>query len=65
VIAWSVGTAASLLFVNYENLFSNVASNTFFNDRLIASLHGADISGIVSMGAAAVIYSAGQRLRPA
>src|SRR5437879_5162985 len=36
--AWSVGTAASLLFVNYDNLFSNIgggAGQTFFNQNLI------------------------------
>jgi hypothetical protein len=47
----------SLLFVNYDNLFSNVtASPHFFNDGLVGALHGADVSGLVSMGVAAAIY---------
>jgi NCS1 family nucleobase:cation symporter-1 len=55
--AWLVGTAVSLLFVNYDNLFSNVtASPHFFNDGLVRALHGADGSGLVSMAVAAAIY---------
>jgi hypothetical protein len=49
--------------VNYVNLFGNVsASKSFFNDGLIAALHGADISGLVSIGVAAAVYAAGRRL---
>src|SRR3984893_2753380 len=45
ITAWLAGTALSLLFVNYANLFGNlVASPRFFNDGLIAGLHGADVS---------------------
>ena len=55
--AWLTGTAVSLLFVNYDNLFSNVtASPHFFNDGLVGALHGADVSGLVSIGVAAAIY---------
>jgi NCS1 family nucleobase:cation symporter-1 len=64
--AWLAGTAASLVFVNYVNLFGNVfASQSFFNDGLIAALHGADISGLVSIGIAAAVYWAGRRLSAA
>jgi NCS1 family nucleobase:cation symporter-1 len=63
--AWSLGTAASLLFVNYDNLFSNLgAGRAFFNDSLIAGLHGADLSGIVSAAVAAAIYLGIRRVRP-
>jgi nucleobase:cation symporter-1, NCS1 family len=66
VIAWLTGTASSLLFVNYVNLFGNlVARPTFFNERLISSLHGADLSGLISVGVAAAVYWAGRRWSPA
>ena len=61
--AWLAGTAASLVFVNYANLFGNVAGNaTFFNSGLIGGLHGADLSGLVSMAVAAAVYWTGRRL---
>ena len=64
--AWLAGTAASLLFVNYVNLFGNlVARPSFFNEGLISALHGADLSGLVSVGVAAALYWAGRRLVPA
>jgi NCS1 family nucleobase:cation symporter-1 len=64
--AWIAGTAISLLFVNYANLFGNVfAGQTFFNSPLIEALHGADVSGLVSIGVAAAVYWAGRRLQPA
>ena len=60
--AWLAGTVASLLFVNYANLFGNVvAQPSFFNDGLIRAMHGADLSGLVSMGVAAVAYLALRR----
>jgi NCS1 family nucleobase:cation symporter-1 len=66
VVAWLAGTATSLLFVNYVNLFGNlVARPSFFNDGLIAALHGADVSGLVSVGVAAMVYWAGRRLSSA
>src|SRR5438105_904215 len=62
--AWLAGTAASLLFVNYASLFGNLVSRpSFFNEGLISSLHGADISGVISVGVAAIVYWAGRRSR--
>jgi NCS1 family nucleobase:cation symporter-1 len=64
LIAWLAGTAMSLLFVNYANLFSNlVAAPTFFNSNLISAMHGADLSGLVSITVAGAVYWTGQRLR--
>jgi len=64
LLAWLAGTAASLLFVNYDNLFSNLVSKpSFFNDRLIQGLHGADLSGLVSIAIAALVYWGARRLR--
>ena len=61
--AWLAGTATSLVFVNYSNLFGNVLANaSFFNDGLITSLHGADLSGLVSILMAAAVYWAGRRV---
>ena len=66
ISAWLAGTLASLAFVNYENLFGNVAPGaSFFNDRLVGGLHGADVSGLVSVVVAAIVYTATRRLRPA
>jgi len=63
VIAWLAGTAASLVFVNYANLFGNLGATTgFFNDRLITALHGADLSGLVSVAVAAVVYWSARRM---
>jgi NCS1 family nucleobase:cation symporter-1 len=62
VVAWLAGTATSLAFVNYANLFGNVVTNpSFFNARLIDGLHGADLSGLVSVGVAAAVYWLGRR----
>jgi NCS1 family nucleobase:cation symporter-1 len=64
LFAWLAGTASSLMFVNYLNLFSNVAGTpTFFNDGLVSALHGADLSGLVSVAVAAAVYWAGRRVR--
>ena len=66
IVAWLAGTATSLLFVNYDNLFGNLISSPhFFNDGLIGHLHGADTSGLVSIAVAAAVYWGGRRLRPA
>ncbi|HET7420725.1 MAG TPA: cytosine permease [Candidatus Dormibacteraeota bacterium] len=63
LVAWLAGTATSLLFVNYANLFGNVfTSASFFNAGLISSLHGADLSGLVSVAVAAAVYWAGRRV---
>jgi nucleobase:cation symporter-1, NCS1 family len=62
LIAWLAGTATSLVFVNYSNLFGNVVPNpSFFNAGLITGLHGADLSGLVSVGVAAAVYWLGRR----
>jgi NCS1 family nucleobase:cation symporter-1 len=64
LLAWLAGTATSLLFVNYANLFSNLAgAPRFFNGDLIDALHGADLSGLVSIAVAAAVYWTGQRMR--
>lgn len=64
LVAWALGTAVSLLFVNYPNLYPGAQ---VFNQRLIDALHGADLSGLVSMGVAALVYAAALRVgrRPA
>ena len=60
--AWLAGTATSLVFVNYSNLFGNLSTSaTFFNGGLIQALHGADFSGLVSVAVAAAVYWAGRR----
>lgn len=60
--AWLAGTVTSLLFVNYANLFGNLVGQArFFNDGLIAGLHGADLSGLVSVAVAAAVYWIGRR----
>jgi NCS1 family nucleobase:cation symporter-1 len=59
LLAWALGTALSFLFVNYANIYSGMRA---FNDPLITALHGADISGLVSMAVAAGAYSAMLRL---
>jgi NCS1 family nucleobase:cation symporter-1 len=64
LLAWLAGTVTSLVFVNYANLFSNLyATPRFFNDSLVAVLHGADISGLVSIAVAAAVYWTGQKMR--
>ena len=66
LIAWLAGTAASLLFVNYGNLFSNLGSTPhFFNEGMIGALHGADLSGLISVAVAAAVYATARRLMPA
>jgi len=65
LVAWLAGAASSLLFVNFDNLFGNLVSSPhFFNDRLIGGLHGADVSGLVSIAVAAAVYWGGRRLQP-
>jgi NCS1 family nucleobase:cation symporter-1 len=66
VAAWALGTVASLMFVNYGNLYSNLgagAGHPFFNQALITSLHGADLSGLVSAAVAATVYLGVRRFR--
>jgi nucleobase:cation symporter-1, NCS1 family len=64
LVAWLAGTATSLLFVNYESLFGNLTTAAFFNHGLVASLHGADLSGLVSVAVAAAVYWGARRLSP-
>jgi purine-cytosine permease-like protein len=64
LIAWACGSATSLLFVNYGNLFSNLAGTSrFFNSGLIDTFHGADLSGLVSISVAAAVFWTGRRMR--
>jgi NCS1 family nucleobase:cation symporter-1 len=57
VLAWVIGTAVSLVFVNYPILFSTAFPGAHFpNQPLIDALHGADISGIASVVVAAGSY---------
>jgi NCS1 family nucleobase:cation symporter-1 len=59
--AWALGTVVSFLFVNYANIYPGVHA---FNDGLIHALHGADLSGLVSVAVAAGAYAGLLRLRP-
>ena len=64
LVAWLCGSATSLVFVNYANLFSNLAATqSFFNGGLINALHGADLSGLVSIFVAAAVYWTGRRVK--
>jgi purine-cytosine permease-like protein len=64
LVAWLAGTVTSFGFVNYANLFSNlVGTPKFFNVGLISALHGADLSGVVSIAVAAGVYWTGRRVR--
>jgi len=66
LVAWLAGTATSLAFVNYANLFSNLSgAPTFFNEGLVNALHGADVSGLVSVAVAAALYWTARRMRAA
>ncbi|HUZ88069.1 MAG TPA: cytosine permease [Candidatus Baltobacterales bacterium] len=66
LVAWASGTAVSLVFVNYANLFSNlVPAHSFFNQGLISGLHGADVSGLVSVGVAGAVYWGVRRMEAA
>ncbi len=57
LLAWLAGTAVSLLFVNYPNLFSTAFPTAHFpNQPLIDALHGADLSGAVAAAVAAASY---------
>jgi hypothetical protein len=54
VLSWAAGTAASLVFVNYPNIFPSVTRG--LNQPLIDALHGADLSGLISAGVAALCF---------
>ncbi|HXM55037.1 MAG TPA: cytosine permease [Candidatus Dormibacteraeota bacterium] len=53
LIAWALGTAVSLVFVNYPNIYPGAQVP---NQPLIDALHGADLSGLVSAAVAASAY---------
>src|SRR5260370_15002341 len=64
LFAWLARTVTSLTFVNYLNLFSNVACTPrFFNDALVNALHGAGLSGLLSLSVASAVSCNGRRLR--
>jgi NCS1 family nucleobase:cation symporter-1 len=67
LFAWILGTLLSLAFVNYANLFSNASQLAGFrpNQGLVNALHGADLSGLVSVVVAAGAYLLLRRLRAA
>jgi NCS1 family nucleobase:cation symporter-1 len=52
LLAWLLGTAVSLVFVNYAALFPG----EFPNRPLIDALGRTDISGVVSIGVATAAY---------
>ncbi|HLH67966.1 MAG TPA: cytosine permease [Candidatus Dormibacteraeota bacterium] len=54
LLAWAVATAISLCFVNYPNVIPGAHA---FNQPLIDALHGADLSGLVSIGVAMAVYA--------
>ncbi len=54
LVAWALGTAISLLFVNYFNIYGGAH---YFNQPLISTLHGADLSGLVSAIVAGAAYT--------
>src|SRR5207237_10438466 len=65
VLAWVIGTAASLVFVNYPNLFSTAFPGAHYpNPPLIDALHGADIPGVARVLVAAGSYLALRRVMP-
>jgi NCS1 family nucleobase:cation symporter-1 len=60
LLAWALGTVAGFLFVNYANIYPGAHA---FNDGLVnVALHGADLSGLVSIAVAAGSYSIMLRL---
>ncbi len=61
--AWALGALVSLGFVNYPNIYPGAHA---FNQPLIDALHGADLSGLVSVavaGGAYLVLSLGSRAR--
>ncbi len=55
LIAWAAGALASLAFVNYPNIFPGAHAP---NQPLIDALHGADLSGLISILVAGALYLA-------
>ena len=58
LVAWLLGTAVSLVFVNYPNLFPAAHAP---NQPLIDRLGGVDVSGLVSVAVAGAVYLALRR----
>lgn len=58
--AWALGAIVSLGFVNYPNIFPGAHA---VNQPLIDALHGADLSGLVSIAVAGAAYWALARSR--
>ncbi len=58
LLAWALGTAVSFGFVNYGNIYPGAQA---FNYTLISALHGADLSGAVSVAVAALCFWLGRR----
>ena len=57
LLAWFAGTLVSLVFVNYPNLFSTAFPTAHYpNQALIDGLHNADLSGLVSVGVAGLVF---------
>ncbi len=62
--AWALGALFSLAFVNYPNIYPGAHA---FNQPMIDALHGADLSGLISVTVAGVAYlalSGASRARP-
>jgi NCS1 family nucleobase:cation symporter-1 len=55
LLAWALGAGMSFVFVNYQALFAT--TSRYFNQAVIDALHGADISGVVSVAVAAGAYA--------
>ena len=55
LVAWAAGALVSLAFVNYPNIYPGAHVP---NQPLIDALHGADLSGLVSILVAGAIYLA-------
>ncbi len=60
LVAWAAGSLASLAFVNYPNIFGG---GPFFNNGVVAALHGADLSGLVAIAVAGGLYLVLRRVR--
>lgn len=59
VLAWVLGTAVALVFVNYPATFTGIHA---FNQPLIDALHQADLSGVVALAVGAGAYPLLRRL---
>jgi NCS1 family nucleobase:cation symporter-1 len=55
LFAWALGALVSLAFVNYPNIYPGAH---VFNQPMVDALHGADLSGLVSVAVAGGAYLA-------